>query len=69
MRTLSIQKRYAIVRLFLEGVPYDDIARQIGAAKGSIVNIVEQFRNGDLPIPEGLRDLKVMAKSKTVEER
>jgi len=56
MRTLSIQKKYAIIRLFLEGLPYDDIVRQTGAAKGSIVNVVEAFRNGDLQIPEGLRE-------------
>ena len=50
MNEISLTKRNKVVKLFFHGLSYDDIARQLGIGKGSVVNIVEEFREGDLAI-------------------
>jgi len=53
MKELSPSKKALVVRLFFDGYPFDEIARLAGIAKGSLVNIVDQLRNGSLqPWPE-----------------
>ncbi len=54
MKELKMNTKLKAVKLFLNGDTFDDIAKQLGIAKGSVVNIVEVFRNGLLPIPPGM---------------
>jgi len=48
MKELAPGKKALVVRLFFDGYPFDEIARQAGIAKGSAVNIVDQLRDGSL---------------------
>jgi len=48
MKELAPSKKALVVRLFFDGYPFDEIARQAGIAKGSAVNIVDQLRDGSL---------------------
>ena len=54
MKELKMNTKLKAVKLFLNGDTFDEIAKQLGIAKGSVVNIVEAFRNGLLPIPPGM---------------
>ena len=54
MKELTINKKLKVVKLFLTGLSYDEIAQQSGIAKGSVVNIVNEFREGNLPLPPGM---------------
>ncbi len=51
MKELSINKKETVIRLFLEGYPYGEISKQTGVSKGSVANIVDDFREGNIPIP------------------
>ncbi len=44
MRELSQNIREQTVKLFLQGIIYDDIAWKLRIAKGSVVNIIDEFR-------------------------
>lgn len=73
MREISLDRKYKVVKLFLTGLSYDEIAHQVGIAKGSVVNITNDFREGRLQVPpdmteyvDSLRQLAVdMRKSNT----
>ena len=54
MRELSEIIKEKVVRLFWAGHSYDDIAQQLDIAKGSVVNIVGEFREGYLAAPPGM---------------
>jgi len=56
MNEISLVKRNKVVRLFLRGLSYDEIARQIGIGKGSVVNIIEEFREGDLVVSSDMTE-------------
>lgn len=56
MKELTVTQKLKVVKLFLGGLPYDEIAEQSGVAKGSVVNIVNEFREGDLPLPPGMTE-------------
>jgi hypothetical protein len=56
MREISLQIKYKVVKLFLSGSSYDEIARQMGIAKGSVVNIIGEFREGHLHVPRDLTE-------------
>lgn len=56
MNEISLIKRSKVVKMFLRGLSYDDIARQIGIGKGSVVNIIEEFREGDLAVPSDMTE-------------
>lgn len=56
-REILPSKRLEVVKLYFEGLPYDDIARKTGVAKGSVAAIVEELREGRLPQFEHLTDL------------
>ncbi len=47
MRELSQNIREQTVKLFLQGITYDDISSKLRIAKGSVVNIIDEFREGD----------------------
>jgi len=49
-------KKAQVVKLFLSGLSYDEIAQQVGVAKGSVVSIVNEFRDGTLPFPPGMTE-------------
>jgi len=56
VKELTVTKKLKVVKLFLTGLSYDDIAQQSGIAKGSVVNIVNEFREGGLPLPPGMTE-------------
>lgn len=56
MREISTQKRIKVIKLFLTGLSYDEIARQVGIAKGSVVHIINEFREGYLLVPPDMTE-------------
>jgi len=56
MREISTQKRIKVIKLFLTGLSYDEIARQVGIAKGSVVHIINEFREGYLSVPPDMTE-------------
>jgi len=54
MKSITWNQKIKVVRLFLGGLSYDEIAQQVGIAKGSVVNIIGEFREGKLPLPPGM---------------
>jgi len=56
MKEIKISIKLKAVKLFLDGDTFDDIAKQLGIAKGSVVNIIDDFRNGLLPLPFGMAE-------------
>ncbi len=54
MKEIKISIKLKAVKLFLDGYTFDEIAKQLGIAKGSVVNIIDDFRNGLLPLPFGM---------------
>ncbi|MBI2857988.1 MAG: hypothetical protein HYX90_02820 [Chloroflexi bacterium] len=51
MKELPVSQKAKVVKLFLGGYTYDEIALQVGIAKGSVVNVIDEFRDGEIPIP------------------
>ena len=62
MKEISLSKKQKVIKLFFGGFTYDEIAVEVGIAKGSVVNIIEEFKEGKLLIPlkkvTGLYSLK-----------
>jgi len=56
MRELSQIIKEKVVRLFLAGHSYEDIAQQLDIAKGSVTNIIDEFRDGQISIPGDMAD-------------
>jgi len=56
MKEIKISVKLQAVKLFLDGDTFDEIAKQLGIAKGSVVNIIDDFRNGLLPLPFGMAE-------------
>jgi len=56
MKEIDIGKKFKVIKLFLGGVSYDEIAQRAGIAKGSVVNIINEFRDGYLPAPPGMAE-------------
>ena len=56
MKEIKINVKLKAVKLFLDGDTFDEIAKQLGIAKGSVVNIIDDFRNGFLPLPFGMAE-------------
>jgi hypothetical protein len=54
MRELSPQQKNMVIKMFLEGYSYDEIANKFGVAKGSITNIVEELRTGNIILPNDI---------------
>ena len=57
MKELSQNIREQTVKLFLQGDTYDDISWKLRIAKGSVVNIIDEFRDGKLSLPDDITDL------------
>ncbi len=56
MREISQYIREQTVKLFLQGITYDDISWKLKIAKGSVVNIINEFREGDLSLSGDMTD-------------
>jgi uncharacterized membrane protein len=56
MRELSQNIRQQAIKLFLQGLTYDDISWKLRIAKGSVVNIIDEFRDGKLSLPDNITD-------------
>lgn len=54
MIKISIQKKLLVVRLYLEGLPYSEIAAKSGISTGAITAIVGELKSGKLP---GIEDI------------
>ena len=52
MREITQNTREQTVKLFLQGITYDDISWKLRIAKGSVVNIIDEFREGELLLPD-----------------
>jgi Fe2+ transport system protein FeoA len=64
MKEIGLNKKLKVIKMFFAGYTYDEIALELGIAKGSVVNIIDDFRNGELQIPlseymDALRELAV----------
>ncbi len=57
MRTLTKEVKDRAITLFLSGLPYDEIVQQAGISKGSVVAIIDDFREGGLQLPPGKKEL------------
>jgi len=56
MREISLTIKHRVVKMFLSGSAYDDIALKLGIAKGSVVNIITEFREGHLQVPRDMTE-------------
>lgn len=56
MKEIPISQKVKVIKLFLSGGTYGEIGQQVGVAKGSVVNIVDEFREGYLSLPPGMTD-------------
>lgn len=56
MVEIPAERRMRVLKLYFAGLPYDDIAAKAGVAKGSVVNIIEELRNGSYPAFERVLD-------------
>ena len=56
MRELGEIIKEKVVRLFLAGHSYDEISQQLDIAKGSVTNIIDEFRDGHISIPDDMAD-------------
>jgi transcriptional regulator with XRE-family HTH domain len=46
VQKLSLRKQLAIVRLYLSGFSYDEIAAQAGVSKGTVANVIMDLKAG-----------------------
>jgi len=69
MKELTERKKVEILRLFLEGYSYDEIATKSDVSKGSVVNIVNDFRAGHFPAFSDVGDLVDTLRELSVELR
>jgi len=56
MIKISLPKKLLVIRLYLEGLPYGEIAAKAGVSTGAVANIVEELKSGKLPGIEDLAD-------------
>ena len=54
MKELPVVQKMKLLKLFLNGETFDEISVKLGISKGSVVNIVNDFREGVLPVPPGM---------------
>jgi len=46
---LTAKKKLAVVRLYLSGLSYDEIAAKCGVSKGTVANVVIELKAGTIP--------------------
>jgi len=49
MEKLTVKKKLAVVRLYMSGLSYDEIAARIGVSKGTVANVVAELKAGSFP--------------------
>ena len=49
MEKLTTAKRLQIVKLYLSGLSYDEIAAKTGISKGTVANVVAELKAGNFP--------------------
>jgi transposase len=49
MERLTAKKKLAVVRLYLSGLSYDEIAAKCGVSKGTVANVVADLKAGTVP--------------------
>ena len=49
MEKLTTQKKVAVVKQYLSGLSYDEIAAKTGISKGSIANVITELKAGAIP--------------------
>jgi len=49
MEKLSLKKRLLVIRLYLEGLSYDEIAAKVGVSKGTVANVIAELKAGRFP--------------------
>ena len=49
MEKLTTKKKLAVVRQYLSGMSYDEIAAKSGISKGTVANIVAELKGGGFP--------------------
>jgi len=50
MEKLSLRKQLTIIRLYLSGYSFDEIAAQAGVSKGSVANVIADLKAGRMLI-------------------
>jgi len=56
MEKLSAKKKVAVVRLYLSGLSYNEIAAKTGVSKGTVANVVTDLKMGEFPEAADLVD-------------
>ena len=49
MERLTAKKKLSVVRLYLSGLSYDEIAARAGVSKGTVANVVAELKAGSFP--------------------
>ena len=49
MEKLSLKKKLFVIRLYLEGLSYDEIAARASVGKGTVANIITDLKVGRFP--------------------
>jgi len=49
MEKLSYRKQVMIVRMYLNGLSYDEIAAKVGVSKGTVANVIAELKAGCFP--------------------
>ena len=49
MERLTAKKKLAVVRLYLSGLSYDEIAARCGVSKGTVANVIAELKAGIIP--------------------
>jgi DNA-directed RNA polymerase specialized sigma24 family protein len=46
---IPLKKRMEVLKLYFEGLSYDEISKAARISKGSVVNIVRELMKGSIP--------------------
>lgn len=65
MQEISLKKKVSIIKLYLEGFSYDEIAARGNVSKGTVANVISELKAGRFPeysdLPEQLALLRELA--------
>ena len=69
MPELTFRKRLRIVELLLGGHSYQTISERVGVSKGTIANVMNELRDGEIPIVQGIEEVVDILRELAVEIR